>query len=70
METLLRTQTNFDNLEDEDPQVKFALLSESANFCSRCCLILCIHSQKIWDCVLGPDLGTPNSNPNLKPISI
>jgi len=23
METLLRTQTNFDNLEDEDPQVCF-----------------------------------------------
>jgi hypothetical protein len=60
METLLRTQTNFDNLEDEDPQISYMISSWA-----RMCKILGKDFEKYLPVVMGPVLKTASFKPEI-----
>lgn len=60
METLLRTQTNFDNLEDEDPQISYMISSWA-----RMCKILGKDFEKYLSVVMGPVLKTASFKPEI-----
>jgi hypothetical protein len=60
METLLRTQTNFDNLEDEDPQISYMISSWA-----RMCKILGKDFEKYLPVVIGPVLKTASFKPEI-----
>ncbi len=60
METLLRTQTNFENLEDEDPQISYMISSWA-----RMCKILGKDFEKYLPVVMGPVLKTASFKPEI-----
>ena len=60
METLLRTQTNFENLEDEDPQISYMISSWA-----RMCKILGKDFEKYLPVVIGPVLKTASFKPEI-----
>lgn len=60
METLLRTQTNFDNLEDDDPQISYMISSWA-----RMCKILGKDFEKYLPVVMGPVLKTASFKPEI-----
>jgi hypothetical protein len=60
METLLRTQTNFEALEDEDPQISYMISSWA-----RMCKILGKDFEKYLPVVMGPVLKTASFKPEI-----
>jgi len=60
METLLRTQTNFEQLEDEDPQISYMISSWA-----RMCKILGKDFEKYLPVVMGPVLKTASFKPEI-----
>jgi hypothetical protein len=60
METLLRTQANFENLEDDDPQISYMISSWA-----RMCKILGKDFQKYLPVVMGPVLKTASFKPEI-----
>ncbi|RNA44474.1 Importin-5, partial [Brachionus plicatilis] len=60
METLLKTQTNFDNLEDEDPQISYMISSWA-----RMCKILGKDFEKYLPVVMAPVLKTASFKPEI-----
>lgn len=60
METLLRTQTNFENLEDDDPQISYMISSWA-----RMCKILGKDFEKYLPVVMGPVLKTASFKPEI-----
>ena len=57
---LLRTQTNFENLEDEDPQISYMISSWA-----RMCKILGKDFEKYLPVVMGPVLKTASFKPEI-----
>lgn len=60
METLLQTQTNFENLEDEDPQISYMISSWA-----RMCKILGKDFEAYLPVVMGPVLKTASFKPEI-----
>jgi importin-5 len=60
METLLRSQANFENLEEEDPQISYMISSWA-----RMCKILGKDFEKYLPVVMGPILKTAAFKPEI-----
>lgn len=56
----MRTQTNFENLEDEDPQISYMISSWA-----RMCKILGKDFEKYLPVVMGPVLKTASFKPEI-----